>query len=140
MIQMELFELRIDDTTPDQIIILKEKDGERILPIVIGMFEAYAIRNKISNTDFPRPLTHDLLASVLKATNVEVEKIVVNKLQKTLIDGHEHGTFLARIHLKTPGGGTLDVDSRPSDAIALAVRVECPIFLEEDVFKQMSSF
>lgn len=136
MREMQLFELRIDDTSPQQILILREKDGTRILPIVIGIFEAHAIQNRIANSFFPRPLTHDLLANILQAAGVVVEKIVVTKLEKTLVDDEEHGTFFARIHLVLPGGEKQDVDARPSDAIALAVRVECPIFAEEEVLDQ----
>ncbi|HNT34716.1 MAG TPA: bifunctional nuclease family protein, partial [bacterium] len=105
-------------------------------PIVIGIFEAHAIQNRISNSFFPRPLTHDLLANILQEIGVTVERIVVTKLEKTVVDDEEHGTFFARIHLALPSGEKVDVDARPSDAIAVAVRVECPIFAEEEVLNQ----
>lgn len=136
---MELYEIRIDDTSPQQIIILREKDGNRVMPIVIGVFEAYAIQNKISGVPFPRPLTHDLLGNILEAVNVKVERIFINKLAKTVIGNQEHGTFFARIYLKMPDGNQVDVDSRPSDAIAVAVRVECPIYVDEEVLEQLES-
>jgi len=81
MIEMELFELRIDDMSPEQIVVLREKEGNRILPIVIGIFEAYAIRHKIGDIYFPRPLTHDLMAGLLEAAQVKVE-IPVNGVKQ----------------------------------------------------------
>ncbi len=131
MVEMELFEIRIDETSSEQVIVLKEKEGQRLLPIVIGMFEAQSIHVKINNIQLPRPLTHDLLMRVIEALGARPLRIVVNNL--------EHNTFYARLVLQTQDGGEADVDSRPSDAIALALRAEVPIYVEEDVLAQLSA-
>jgi len=130
MIEFELFEIRIDETMHEQIVVLKERHGERTLPIVIGFFEAQAIQIKVSEVELPRPLTHDLLASVIQALGAEVTHIVVNKLEKN--------TFYARI-IFSRNGDTIEIDSRPSDAIALAVRVQVPIYVEEEVISQVNN-
>lgn len=129
MIEMELFEIRIDETSNEQVIVLREKTGDRLLPIVIGMFEAQSIHVKINNIQLPRPLTHDLLVNVIDALGTRIKRIVVNDL--------ESNTFFARLVLETPEGDT-EVDSRPSDAIALALRAEVPIFVEEMVFNKLA--
>jgi len=129
MVEMELFEIRIDETSNEQVIILKEKDGGRLLPIVIGMFEAQSIHVKINDVQLPRPLTHDLLANVITQLGATLTRIVVNDL--------EDNTFYARLHLQTDSGEA-DVDSRPSDAIALALRVDAPIFCEEHVLTKLT--
>jgi hypothetical protein len=130
MIEMELFEIRIDETSSEQVIVLKEMNGERLLPIVIGMFEAQSIHVKINNVQLPRPLTHDLLGRVIDALGGTLQRIVVNDL--------EQNTFYARLVLQS-NNGEIEVDSRPSDAIALAIRSEVPIFVEEVVFDKLSS-
>lgn len=129
MIEFELFEIRIDETMQEQIVVLRERNGDRTLPIVIGFFEAQAIQIKVSNMKLPRPLTHDLLASVIRALGAEVQHILVNKL--------EENTFYARI-VFSRNGDTIEIDSRPSDAIALAIRVGVPIFVEEEVITQVN--
>lgn len=131
MVEMELVEIRIDETSSEQVIVLKEKQGQRFVPIVIGMFEAQSIHVKINNIQLPRPLTHDLLMGVIEALGAVPLRIVVNNL--------EHNTFYARLVLQTQDGGEVDVDSRPSDAIALALRAEVPIYVEEDVLAQLSA-
>lgn len=130
MIEFELFEIRIDETMQEQIVVLRERNGHRMLPIVIGFFEAQAIQIKISEVPLPRPLTHDLLASVIQSLGAEVKHILVNKLEKN--------TFYARI-VFSRNGDTIEIDSRPSDAIALAVRVGVPIFVEEEVISQVNN-
>lgn len=128
-IAMELFEVRIDETSNEQIIILREKHGQRLLPIVIGMFEAQSIHVKINNIPLPRPLTHDLLISVIEGLNARLVRVLINKL--------EENTFYARLFLRTDRG-EIDLDSRPSDAIALAIRADVPIFCSEQVFEALS--
>jgi bifunctional DNase/RNase len=128
MIEMELNKIIIDEKRHDQIIVLKEKNGERRLPIVIGLLEASSIKMKLSGMEPPRPLTHDLLKSAIENLNAKVEKIVIDKL----LDN----TFHAKLILKT-NGTTKIVDARPSDSIALAVRTNSPIFVEEEVLKQV---
>lgn len=129
MVEMELYEIRIDETNQEQVIVLKERYGERTLPILIGIFEAQAIQIKVSNITLPRPLTHDLLVSVIGALGGVVDRIVINSLKEN--------TFYARLIFKS-ADGMLDVDARPSDAIALALRLEVPIFVEEEVLTQVA--
>lgn len=129
MVEMELFEIRIDETRQEQVIVLKELEGEKLLPILIGIFEAQAIQIKISDLKLPRPLTHDLMVSVIDTLGAEVDRILINDLREN--------TFFARI-VFTLNGETRDVDARPSDAIALAVRLDVPIFVEESVLEQVA--
>jgi bifunctional DNase/RNase len=131
MVEMELSKIIIDEKRQDQIIVLKEKSGERFLPIVIGFLEASAIKMKISGVAPPRPLTHDLLKNILEALETEVKRIVIDKL--------EDNTFHAKIILKKNSGEKI-IDARPSDSIALAVRVKAPIFVEEEVIKRSEIF
>ena len=126
MVPTELSRILITETSDQQVIWLKEQNGTRSFPIVIGIFEAYAIKRKLNDEVIERPLTHDLLASVLGRLDVQVERIVVTALKRT--------TFYASIVLQR-NGETVTVDSRPSDAIALAVRVGAPIFVEDEVFE-----
>ena len=132
MIEMELNKIIIDEKRHDQIIVLKEKDGERLLPIVIGLQEASSIKMKLSGVNPPRPLTHDLLHSVIANLEARVEKIVIDKL--------ENSTFHAKLFLKIENGKTRVVDARPSDSIALSVRAKAPIFVEDEVLKQSANF
>ena len=126
MTEMELFQIRMDDRRGEQLIILKEKEGDcRLLPIVIGIFEAEAIRIKVKGMKTARPLTHDLLRGTIEQLGATVEKIVIDNL--------EQGTFFAKLVLKTASGEEVQVDARPSDAIALALRANAPIFVEEEV-------
>jgi len=132
MVEMELNKIVIDEKRHDQLIVLKEKGGERLLPIVIGLPEASAIKLKISGFTPPRPLTHDLLYSAIENLEAKIDRIIIDKL--------EENTFHAKIVLKTESGKTKMVDARPSDSIALAVRAHVSIFVEDDVVKQSESF
>jgi len=125
MIPVDLSRILITEMSDQQVIWLKEHQGERSFPIVIGIFEAVAIRRKLNEEPFERPMTHDLLASVISQLDAQVDKIVVTALKRT--------TFYAKIVLRR-NGSLVEIDSRPSDAIALAVRVEAPIFVEEELF------
>ncbi len=127
MVKMELFRIRIDDKRRDQLIILREKNGSRVLPIVIGVHEADAIRLKISGVELPRPLTHDLLRNTIRELEAELEMVVIHKLRQ--------GTFFAKLILRTGDGRSKEVDARPSDGIALALRAEAPIFAEESLLE-----
>lgn len=131
MVEMELNKIVIDEKRHDQLIVLKEKKGERLLPIVIGLNEASAIKLKLSGFKVPRPLTHDLLHSTIKNLEANLEKIVIDKL-------HEN-TFHAKLFLKQDGKIKI-VDARPSDSIALAVRANAPIFVDEEILKQADLF
>ena len=132
MIEMELNKIVIDEKRHDQLIVLKEKDGSRILPIVIGLAEASAIKLKISGFTPPRPLTHDLLHSTIENLEASIDKIIIDKL--------EENTFHAKIILKAANGTTKAIDARPSDSIALAVRAHAPIFVEDEIIKQSEIF
>ncbi len=132
MIEMELSKIVIDEKRHDQLIVLKEKGGSKILPIVIGLNEASAIKLKISGFNPPRPLTHDLIYIMLKDLNASVEKIIIDKLEET--------TFHAKIVIKTGSGDLKIIDARPSDSVALAVRFHAPIFVEEAIVKQFEVF
>jgi bifunctional DNase/RNase len=132
MLEMELNKIVIDEKRHDQLIVLKEKGGERLLPIVIGLNEASAIKLKISGFNPPRPLTHDLLHSTIENLEASIDKIIIDRL--------EENTFHAKIVIKTSSGETKIIDARPSDSIALAVRARAPIFVEDEVLKNSELF
>ena len=132
MIEMELSKIVIDEKRHDQLIVLKEKGGNRLLPIVIGLNEASAIKLKISGFQPPRPLTHDLLHSIIESLDATIDKIIIDKL--------EDNTFYAKLILRTGSGQTKSIDARPSDTIALAVRAHAPIFVEDQIVKQSEMF
>ena len=132
MIEMELSKIVIDEKRHDQLIALKEKGGSRVLPIVIGLSEASAIKLKISGFNPPRPLTHDLISMIIKDLEATVEKVIIDKL--------EENTFHAKIIIKTAGGTLKTIDARPSDSIALAVRFHVPILVEDEIIKQYELF
>ena len=124
MIEMTIKGLTVDPITNMPIVILKDKDGKRALPIWVGVFEANAIALQIENVETPRPMTHDLLRNIITDLDGSVDRIVVNDLRDN--------TFYAVIHL-TVRGERVSIDSRPSDAIALALRTRAPILVEESV-------
>ena len=113
-----------------QQVHLKEKGGERGFPIMIGVNEAAEIHRKLMGVRVERPLTHDLLGQVLSVTGSEVERVVVSELRNR--------TFYALVFVRLVSGEIVQVDSRPSDAIAIASQVECPIFVNESVFAALS--
>ena len=123
-IEMTIKGLMVDPITNTPIVILRDKEGQKVLPIWVGIFEANAIALQIENIATPRPMTHDLLRNVIHDLNAEVKKIVVCDLQEN--------TFYALIYLGL-NGDTVAIDARPSDAIALALRTRAPIFVEETV-------
>ncbi len=132
MVEMELNKIVIDEKRHDQLIVLKEKNGNRLLPIVIGLAEASSIKLKISGLPSPRPLTHDLLHTTISNLDATIEKIVIDKL--------EDDVFHAKMVLKTKSEEIKIIDCRPSDSIALAVRAHAPIFVEDDVLNQSELF
>lgn len=127
MIEVTIDSIRVSLMSQHRIVVLKEEDGNRFLPIWIGPFEADAITLQLQGVDAPRPLTHDLLKTVIETLGGEVVHI--------LISGLEKNTYYARIVLDVDGD-TIEIDSRPSDAIALSVRVNAPVFIAEDVMEQ----
>jgi bifunctional DNase/RNase len=123
-IEMSIKGLMVDPITNMPIVILRDKDGQRVLPIWVGIFEANAIALQIENIATPRPMTHDLLRNVIQDLKATVQKVVVCDLQEN--------TFYALIYLAI-AGETTAIDARPSDAIALALRTRAPIFVEDRV-------
>ncbi len=123
-IEMTIKGLMIDPITNMPIVILKDKEGDRVLPIWVGVFEANAIALQMENISTPRPMTHDLLRNILSEIEADVQRIVVCELKEN--------TFYAMIYLDREGQ-TMAVDARPSDAIALALRTKAPIFVEDAV-------
>lgn len=132
IVKVELSKIIIDEKRQDQIIVLKEKEGKRQFPIVIGFLEASSIKMKLSGMEVPRPMTHDLLMSTIESLG--------GRLEKVLIDGLIENTFHAKLVVKTADGKSKEIDSRPSDAIALAVRAHAPIYVAEEVLKKASIF
>jgi hypothetical protein len=127
MIEVTIDSIRVSLMSHHRIVVLKEQEGERLLPIWIGPFEADAITIQLQGMDAARPLTHDLLKSVIETLGAEAMHIIVTGLENT--------TFYAQIVLDLDGD-TIEIDSRPSDAIALAVRVNAPIYVADDVMEQ----
>lgn len=128
LIQVELSKIIIDEKRQDQIIVLKEKGGDRQFPIVIGFLEASSIKMKLSGIESPRPMTHDLLVSTIEELEATMSRLVIDKLV--------HNTFHAKLELKLKDAKKKMVDARPSDGIALAVRTEAPIYVEEEVLQK----
>ena len=123
-VEMSIKGLMVDPITNTPIVLLHDREGQRVLPISVGIFEANAIVQQIENISTPRPTTHDLLRNVIRDLKADVQKVVVSDLKE--------GTFYAVIHLIV-GGELVAIDARPSDAIALALRVRAPIFAEDTV-------
>ena len=126
LIEMTIKGLMVDPVTNVPIVILKDKDGDRVLPIWVGVFEANAIALQIENIATPRPMTHDLLRNVIADLDGRVDRVVISDLKEN--------TFYAIVHL-TVRGERVAVDARPSDAIALALRTRAPILVEETVIE-----
>ena len=127
--EVELSRIIINETSDQQIIVLKEHHGSRSFPIVIGIVEIFAIDRRLKGIKPPRPMTHDLLDSVIKKLGAKIDKILISDLR--------NHTFYAEIHLVL-NGRTIKIDSRPSDAIALGVASNTPIYVAEHVFEQTS--
>ncbi len=125
-VEVKIRGLMMDPVTNMPIVILKDVNGSAVLPIWVGIYEANAIALEIEKVATPRPMTHDLLKNLLIGLNTQVSKVVVSDLRDD--------TFYALIWLEKDGE-VFSVDSRPSDALALALRVDCPIYVEEEVLK-----
>ena len=132
LIEMTIKGLMVDPITNTPIVILKDKDGDRVLPIWVGVFEANAIALQIENVATPRPMTHDLLKTAIAQLDARVTRIVINDLKDS--------TFFAQIRVMVTRAGAadtmLELDARPSDAIALALRTEAPIYVAQSVLDQ----
>jgi hypothetical protein len=129
-VRMDLAQIRISESHDHQVIVLRERNGARLLHIVIGMTEALAIDRRVKAVQLQRPMTHDLLANVIESLSGQLEKIVINDLQ-------EH-TFYAKLVIRHQGE-LVEVDSRPSDAIALGVANDVPLYVEEQVLNEAGS-
>jgi len=127
--EVELSRIIINETSDQQIIVLKERNGQRSFPIVIGIVEIFAIDRRLKGIKAPRPMTHDLLDNVIENLGANIERIVINDLR--------NHTFYAKIYLSL-NGRTVEIDSRPSDAIALGVASNAPIYVAEHVFEKTS--
>ena len=127
---MELKRIIISEVHDQQVIMLKEVEGDRSFPIVIGIFEATSIDRRVKGMPSPRPLTHDLVASVIENMGGELRDIYISELR-------DH-TYYAKLRIRLDGEN-VEVDSRPSDAIALAVTAKVPIYVAEDVLGEATS-
>ena len=124
---MTISSLKMDPAANSPIIILKEIEGEQTLPIWIGLLEATAIASEIEGVRFSRPMTHDILKNIMDKTDIKVNKIEISDLRDN--------TYFALIHL-TNSGEAFSIDSRPSDAIAIALRTQAPIFVSDEVLRK----
>ncbi|MCD4656531.1 MAG: bifunctional nuclease family protein [Planctomycetes bacterium] len=130
MIEAFLSKLIINERNDQHLMILKEKDGNRILPIVISIFEAISIDRILRKIKVPRPLTHDLTNSIFIKLGAELDFVEIANLNQ--------GTYFANLHFTSPTGSKVVVDCRPSDSIALAVRAKCPIMVRRKILEQAS--
>ncbi len=130
-VEMELSRILICELHDLQVIELKEVDGDRRFPILIGQAEAEAIRRRFQGVVLKRPLTHELLSNVIESFGGRIESITINDLA-------EH-TFFAKLNVRTREGALIEIDARPSDAIALGVASEIPIYVEEFVLAEAQS-
>jgi hypothetical protein len=127
LIEMKVSGLTIDPVTNTPIVILKDMEGKKVIPIWIGLFEASAIATELEKINFSRPMTHDLISEILKSIDVKVTRVEINDLK--------NNTFFANIYIRKEGRNIV-VDARPSDAIAIALRIDAPIFVDEKVIKK----
>ena len=128
MVELVLSKIKIDENRSEQVIVLKERDGSRLLPVVIGIAEVNAIKLKLSGIEPPRPLTHDLLLQTIEELGAKLKEIQIDKL--------ENNTFYAKLILVRNGSGEIKVDARPSDSVALALRAGAPIYVAEEVIHE----
>lgn len=129
MIPVRVGGLAIDERSKSPVVILQEIEGNRVLPIWIGPNEATAIHMELVGKRYQRPLTHDLVVNIIESLKAKVSRVVITDLKDT--------TFFANIYLD-PGNGSIPVDARPSDSIAIALRSRVPIFVVDEVFKKSS--
>jgi bifunctional DNase/RNase len=133
-IAVDLSRIIINEQSPEQQIWLKEREGERQFPIVIGSFEAWAIERRLKDEGVPRPMTHDLLANTIHELGGELQRVVVTDL----VTADHGGTFYAELHVHQ-GKKDHRIDCRPSDGVALAVRLDVPIFVDDQVFRKLAA-
>ncbi|GJQ49649.1 hypothetical protein KsCSTR_41860 [Candidatus Kuenenia stuttgartiensis] len=128
MIPVSLSKIVITETSDHQVIVLKELEGKRSFPIIIGLNEAWAIDRAVKGISTPRPLTHDLITRIIESLNADVERVVISDLR--------NNTFYAKIVLRQDGN-IIEIDSRPSDAVALAMQKNTPIFVASKVLEEV---
>lgn len=126
--KVKVYQLATDIITDDAVVILKEENGQAILPIIIGHFEASSIAIAIEKMKIERPMTHDLIKNILEMLDIKIQKIVITELRGS--------TYYANMYIQKEGK-IIEVDARPSDCIALAVRTGCPIFVNEDLLQNL---
>ncbi len=129
-VEAELARVIIREGLDHHQITVREKGGERSVPIAIGWNEALEIHRKLTGAQAPRPMTHDLLGAVLKACGIRMTKGVITDLR--------NGTFFATLHLELPDGSTRAIDARPSDVVALAAQLSAPLYVDERVFERLA--
>lgn len=129
LVPVELTRVMLVETSDQQVLVLQEKGGSRSFPIVVGIFEAVAIHRQLRGEEMPRPMTHDLMVSMVKALGGVIERVVVNDLVE--------GTFYGQVHIRLADDLHI-VDARPSDSVAIAVRVGCPMMVDEQVFDKLA--
>lgn len=129
MRQMKVDKLGIDLLTHDPVVILKDTDGKRFLPILIGPFEATAIALALEGAPVPRPLTHDLMRTIFETLNARLEQVVIHDIRES--------TFFAKLIVRT-NGELQEIDARPSDGIALALRMSAPIYVSDKIVLEES--
>ena len=130
MIEMKVMGIALDTRTGSPIVVLHDKENRKALPIWIGSAEASAIIRKIENLTVSRPMTHDLIINIIEKTGYEIDKIEINDVEKD--------TYYATIFLRGKDDSIIEIDSRPSDAIAVAIRVDAPIFVTANVISNGS--
>lgn len=130
LVQMDLVRIIISEINDQQVIYLKEVEGERTFPILIGLFEATSIDRRVKHYQTPRPLTHDLVVSIVEALGAELQDVVISELK-------DH-TYFAKLRVRS-AGELIEIDARPSDAIAVAVTCDppLPIYVSEDVLNEV---
>lgn len=128
MIELVLSKIKIDETRQEQVIVFKEKEGTRFLPVVIGISEVNAIKMKLSGIKPPRPLTHDLMLELIEKLGAKLESVVIDKIHQN--------TFYAKLHIKSSSSKEMIIDGRPSDSVALALRADAPVFVAEEVLSE----
>jgi len=130
MIELTLNKILIDENRIDQVVVFREKKGNRLLPLVIGLPEAQSIQLRVREIETPRPMTHDLMTSVIRDLGASLQNIVIDRIDQQ--------TFFAKMNLKKSSGEAVSIDARPSDCIAIALRSGAPIFAEPSVMQMAS--
>ncbi len=132
MIELILSKIKVDENRHEQLVVFREKDGNRLLPVVIGLPEIHAIKLKLGNVKPPRPMTHDLMLRIVQDLGGKLQRVVIDKL--------ENSTFHAKIYILKENGQEVVVDSRPSDSVAIALRAQVPVFVEDSILSTASVY